>query len=204
MLKRGFLVLFLCMGGAALADDCIAYKLKPRVFIDVPNWEKQVVQPNQPMNLWHGNVVATMVDNYDIIADITPVEDGFCVGLKTVNATVGYDNFLVKIDMRHVPNSCAYNAVLAHEQKHINTYLSVIDDFKADLQQSIFSAADSVMPVFVKEKDDFDRAVDMLNDELQSHPDLILVKQKIKAAEEIRNKDIDKQEDGRQLSVCFE
>ena len=106
--------------------------------------------------------------------------------------------------MRHVPNSCAYNAVLAHEQKHINTYLSVIDDFKADLQQSIFSAADSVMPVFVKEKDDFDRAVDMLNDELQSHPDLILVKQKIKAAEEIRNKDIDKQEDGRQLSVCFE
>ena len=196
-----FSVLF---SGYAFADDCLNYKKIPRVFINTPDWEKQVVQPNKPMDLWHGNVVATMVDNYDILTDVHDIDNGFCVSLKSVNTLIGYNNFRVNIDIRHIPNTCSYDVVLAHEEQHIQTYLSVIDDFKADFQKAVFSAADSIMPIFVKNRDDINLAVDMMNKELQSHPDLILIKQKIKAAEEIRNKKIDQNYNYDEFKKCFE
>ena len=155
------------------------------------------------MNFWHGNVVATFVDNYDLVTDVNPVDGGFCVGLKSVDSVVGYNNFDVQIDIRHIPNSCEYNAVLKHEDKHIKAYLSVVDDFKADLQRAMFVAADSIMPVFVKSKGDVDAAINMFNQEFQNHPDMIVVKQKIKAAEEIRNKQVDQMESGADLDKCF-
>ena len=191
------------VSGQAVANDCLKFKKNPAVFVNLPDWEKVVVQPKTPMDFWHGNVVATLVDNYDFVADVNPVDDGFCVGLKTVEALVGYSEFIVQIDMRHVPKSCSYNAVLKHEDKHIESYLSVIDDFKPDLQQSMFVAADSVMPVFVKSKDDVDAVIDLFNMEFQKHPEIILLKQKIKAAQEIRNKQIDQNESGAELDKCF-
>ena len=184
------------------ANDCLGYKNIPRIVINVPAWTKRVVQPKEPMDLWHGNVVATLQESYDIATEIRQVKGGFCIGLKSVNITIGFSDFVINIDIRHQPDSCQYNAVLAHEEEHLNTYLSVMDDFMVDLHKSVFAAADSVMPVFVESKDDFDDAIDKMNKELQNHPDLVLVKQKIKAAEEIRNKQIDQEEDYQELNKC--
>lgn len=184
-------------------DDCLAYKIRPRITVSAPEWTKQVVQPLREMDLLHGDVIATLVDNYDITGDVTPIEDGFCVSLKSVAATVGYSDFLVQIDMRHGPDTCAYNAVLSHEDEHIRAYLSIINDFQTDLHNSIYAAADSVMPVFVKNEEDIDGALDTLNQNLQSHPDVILIKQKIRAAEEIRNKRVDENDDGTRLKQCM-
>lgn len=203
MLKYLFSVLYIMISLPVMADDCLEYKKIPRVLLNTPDWGKTVVQPRTPMDLWHGNVIATLTDNYDIVVDINPVDGGFCVALKMVDAIVGYNDFLVQIDIRHIPETCTYNAILTHEDKHIKTYLSVIDDFKPELQQSIFSAADSIMPIFIKTKDDVDKAVDMINAEFQAHPDMILVKQKIKAAEEIKNKQVDNNETGNDLSNCL-
>ncbi len=196
---------FIVLGGAgaAVANDCMQYKKNPGVYINNPDWKKVVVQPREPLDLWHGNVVATFVDNYDFVADVNPVDGGFCVGLKSVDAVVGYTDFMVKIDIRHIPNSCEYNAVLKHEDKHIKAYLSVVDDFMAELQNSMFVAADSIMPVFVKDKDDVDAVINVFNEEFQKHPDMIVVKQKIKAAEEIRNKQVDQNESNQDLDKCF-
>ena len=185
-----------------MAVDCVGYKKIPAVYIDIPDWSKSVVQPNQPMDLWHGNVVATLVNNFQIDADVIGVDGGYCVGLKSVNAEFGYNDFVVNIDIRHRPNSCEYEAVLAHEDKHIKTYLSVVDEFKGEFQKSVYSAAQSIMPRFVKTKQDAARAVEDMNNELQSHPDLVLVKQKIYAAEEIKNKQIDREETGEELKKC--
>lgn len=203
LIKNIFTVFFILVPFMAWADDCLPYKLNPRIVLDTPQWTKEVVQPLKSMDLWHGNVVATLVDNYDIVADITSIEDGFCVGLKSVNATVGYSNFMVQIDISHIPNTCSYDAILSHEDQHIRAYLSVIDDYKADLQKSIYNAADSIMPIFVRNESDIDDAVDELNAELQAHPDLILIKQKIKAGEEIRNKQVDQNNTGAALKKCF-
>ena len=188
--------------GTCFAADCVAYKKLPAIYINTPDWNKTVVQPRREMDLLHGNVVATMVDNYQINADVVPVDGGFCVGLKSVNAIVGYNDFVVNIDIRNVPETCEYNAVLAHEDKHIKTYLSVIDDFKGELQKSVYSAAQSVMPQFVKSRDMVDSVVDDMNMQLQSHPDVVLVKQKIFADVEIRNKQIDRAESGDELKKC--
>ena len=191
-------------GGPLIAADCMDFKVSPIVDIYKPDWKKLVAQPRVPMDLWHGNVVATLVDNYDIEVDVSQVKDGYCVWLKNVNATVGYNDFTVNIDIRHTPDTCAYNAILKHEEKHIKTYLSVIDDFDKELKNSVSLAADSVMPVFVNKKDDIDNAIDLIHQELQKHPDLILIKQKIKAAQEIRNKQVDQLENGADLKKCFD
>lgn len=188
--------------GTCFAADCVAYKKLPAIYINTPDWNKTVVQPRREMDRLHGNVVATMVDNYQIDADIVSVDGGFCVGLKSVNVVVGYNDFVVNVDVRNTPGSCEYNAVLEHEDKHIKTYLSVIDDFKGELQKSVYSAAQSVMPRFVKSRDMVDVVVDDMNKQLQSHPDVVLVKQKIFADVEIKNKQIDRMESGAELKKC--
>lgn len=196
----GLLFFFVC---PARANDCLSYKITPKITISNPSWTKEVVQPLEPMDLWHGNVIATMVDNYDIVADITSIEDGFCVGIKQVDSEIGYSNFLVQVDIRHTPNTCSYDAVLMHEDQHIREYLSVIDDYKVDLHDALYSAADSVMPIFVNNEYEIDAAIEQLNEKIQSYPELILVKQKIKADEEIRNKRIDKNDSKDPLEKCF-
>ena len=191
------------VGFPAYTNECILYKIKPKITINIPEYTYDVIQPRQTMNLLHGNVVATLVNNYDIVADITSVEDGYCVGLKAINATIGYNDFLVKIDKRHKLHSCSFNAILAHENMHIDAYLSVIDDYKTELYNSLYSAADSVMPIFVEKQSELNNVVEKLNNELQSHPDIILMIQKIHAAEEIKNKTIDQNEDYSTLKKCM-
>ena len=198
--------LFLCIlfiPAISLADDCLIYKLTPKVTINTPNWEKRVVQPLQQMDILHGDVVATMVDNYEITTDITSIEDGFCVALKNVDAVIGYSDFLVQIDISHKPNTCSYNAILQHEDEHIRAYLSIMEDSRDLLKKSVESAANSITPIFVKNQQDIESAIDKINDKLQNHPDIILLKQYIKADEEIRNKHIDQNDTGETLKECF-
>lgn len=203
MLKKILIFVFCFLPNLVLADDCLSYKLNPDINIKTPTWSKQVVQPLQKMDVLHGDVIATMVDNYELTTDITSIEDGFCVALKRVDAIIGYSDFLVQIDLSHKKNSCSYNAVLSHEDEHIRAYLSVIDDNQDLLKKSLKSAAISITPIFVREQKEIDSAVDKLNEELQSHPDIILLKQHLKAEEEIRNKRIDQNDTGESLRKCF-
>lgn len=196
-------IIISCVVLSVNANECVSYKIKPKIVINIPDYTKDVIQPHQHMDLLHGNVAATMVNNYDIIADITSVEDGYCIGLKTIEAVIGYTDFLVKIDSRHRPKTCSYKAILNHENKHIDAYLSVIEDYKQDLYNSLYSAADSIMPIFVKKQSEINNAVEKLNDELQSHPDIVLTIQKIHADEEIKNKTIDSQENYSELKKCL-
>ena len=201
--KISFLLAFI-IPNFTFADDCLDYKLNPIVNIKSPVWTKSVVQPLQKMDVLHGDVIATMVDNYEITTDITSIEDGFCVSLKNVDALIGYSDFMVQIDISHKTDSCSYNAILQHEDEHIRAYLSIIEDNQNLLKQSVMSAANSVIPIFVHNQKDIESAIDKINEQIQSHPDIILLKQHIKAEEEIRNKHIDQNDNGDNLKKCFE
>lgn len=203
MLKKCLLFICCFLPNLSFGDDCLDYKLNPDIKINIPSWEKNVVQPLQPMDVLHGDVIATMVDNYEITSDITSIEDGFCVGLKNIDATIGYADFLVQIDISHKPNTCSYNAILSHEDEHIRAYLSVIDDNYDLIKQSLTSAAGSITPIFIKNENDIESAIDKLNEKLQNHPDIILLKQHLKADEEIRNKRIDQNDTGETLKSCY-
>ena len=198
-----FLSLFSLVSVVYAADDCLDYKLTPEITIKSPIWEKNVVQPLKNMDILHGNVIATMVDDFEITGDITSIEDGFCVALKNVDVLIGYSDFLVQIDISHKPNTCSYNAILQHEDEHIRAYLSVIEDNQKLLKQSIKSAANSIVPIFVSDAKDIEGAIDKLNEELQNHPDIILLKKQLKADEEIRNKYVDLNDTGETLRRCL-
>ena len=199
-----FLPIFLFVDNVYASDDCLAYKLTPKISINIPSWQKSVVQPLKKMDVLHGNVIATMVNNYEITTDITSIEDGFCVALKKIDATVGYSDFLVQIDISYKKNTCPYNAILEHEDEHIRAYLSVIDDNKDMMKQSIFLAADSITPIFVKNKQDIESAINELNEKMQNHPEIVLLNQHLKAEEEIRNKQVDFNNDYDTLKKCRE
>ena len=187
----------------ANADSCINYKTSPNISVKNPDWNKTVILSHELANKLHGHVTATMIEDYDVIVDIIPTKNGYCIVLKDVQGTIGYNEFDVKIDAGHIPGTCSYNAVLKHEDKHIKAYLSVVTDLNKELKNSVFNAADSIMPVFVEKKDDIDNVVENMNREMQNHPELVLIKQKINAAQEIRNKRIDQNEDNSELNKCF-
>ena len=192
-------------GVQAWADDCLSFKNTQTVNISKPDINVSIIQPQEEMELaHHGHVIASLFQEIGVVAEAVFIKTGFCVSIKSIDVKYGYNDFLVHIDKSYKKNSCAFNAVLDHEQKHIDTYLSVIDEFKQEIEETFSVAADSVMPVFIEKKSDFNTAVEALHQELQSHPDLILMTQKIKAAEEIRNKKIDQIEDGADLMKCFE
>jgi hypothetical protein len=202
MLKKIIFLLFLPISGIA-ADNCITFKQMPDVQIKNPRYKQEVVQPDEPMNVFHGNVLATLVEDYDIIVDIVATHGGYCVTLKKIDASIGYSDFFVKIDKSHRYGSCSYNAILNHEKKHVNAYMSVTDDLNSDIKNSVFNAADSIMPVFVENRKDIDLVMEDMNYEIRNHPEIVLIKQKINAAQEIRNKRIDLDEDNYELKSCL-
>jgi len=204
MLKRFIFLLYLFIPCDLFAvDDCLGYKLTPKITVKSPSWEKSVVQPLKKMDVLHGNVIATLVNEFEITTDLTSIEDGFCVSLKNIDVTIGYSDFLVQIDISNKPNTCSYNAILQHEDEHIRAYLSVIDDNQDLIKKSIQSASDSIMPVFIKKESDIESAIDKLNNMLQDHPDIVLLKQHIKAEEEIRNKHVDLNDNSNTLKKCL-
>ncbi|MBO7042546.1 MAG: hypothetical protein J6W08_01620 [Alphaproteobacteria bacterium] len=195
--------MFLFVSVANAADDCLGYKISPIINLKQPEWEENIIQPLEHTDILHGDVIATLVNEFEITGDITSIEDGFCVALKNIDATIGYSDFMVQIDIFYQKDSCEYNAILQHEDEHIRAYLSVIEDNQNLFKQSIQSAAESITPVFVKNEQDIESAIDKLNEQLQNHPDIILLKQKIKADEEIRNKYVDLNDTGKTLKKCF-
>ncbi len=186
----------------AAADSCVKYKEKIKSSVVIPKYNVSVVQPIEFMNKYHGNVVATLVQDFDLTVDVVATNGGYCVILKNVNATFGYDDFAVKIDRLYHKNSCAYNAILGHEYRHIDVYLSVIKDLDMDIKNSVINSANSVMPIFVQSREDIESGISEMNMKIQSHPEIILLKQKINAAVEIRNKRIDQNEDNTDLNKC--
>ena len=199
-----YIFLSFFISAAFAVDDCLNYKLTPKITVKSPEWTKTVVQPLQHMDVLHGKVIATLVNEFDITSDITSIEDGFCVSLKNVDVIIGYSDFLVQIDISHKPNTCSYDAIVQHEDEHIRAYLSVIDDNQYLLKKSIESAANSITPLFVKDVSNIESAIDELNNKLQNHPDIILLKQQIKADEEIRNKYVDLNDTGQALKKCYD
>ena len=197
-----FALIHLCTFTLFADDDCLIYKISPKVAVSVPEWKKEVVQPLRPMDLLHGNVIATLVENYSLGAESEAIEDGYCIILRDVSAAVGYSDFLVQVDSRHAPNSCAYNITVEHEDRHIAAHLSVIDDMSGEIKRAILDASNSIMPVFVRTAADADAAFDKMNTEIQNNPAIILMKQKIQAEQEIRNKKVDQTSDSRQIEEC--
>lgn len=185
-----------------MADDCLQYKVSPDIKVINTKWTQKVVQPDQPMDSLHGTVVASFDEEYDLQVSATPSESGYCVVLNGLSATLGYTSFQVNIDHSHAPDSCEYKMTLDHENEHISSYIKALDGETENMRKSIRFAADSIMPMFVPSLDGVSAALDKMQQELQSHPEIILMKQKLDAQQEILNKKVDEHDDGKRINLC--
>lgn len=52
----------------------------------------------------------------------------YCARLAEVEMTVGYDRIKVYIDRRYRPGSCEYQAVLDHENEHVENFKTILAD----------------------------------------------------------------------------
>jgi ATP-dependent protease HslVU (ClpYQ) peptidase subunit len=71
-----------------------------------------------------------------------------------------------------------------------------------EITRVMSDAANSVMPAFARTQADADSALDKFNAEMQTNPAVVLIKQKIAAEQEMRNKKIDQMDDGRRAVSC--
>jgi hypothetical protein len=194
--------LFQFFAFSLFADDCLRHKVSPAIRITIPEWTREVAQPDEPMDSMHGSVTASFDEEYDLRVFAQPAESGHCVVLNELDAVVGYTGFLVHIDASHAQGSCEYNMTLDHEDEHIAAHLAALESESENMKKSIQTAADSIMPVFVRSLDGMNSALDKMQDELQSHPDIILMKQKLGAEQEIRNKKVDDRDGGIRINLC--
>jgi hypothetical protein len=194
---------FILLPAALFANDCLQFKISPDVKVENTAWTREISQPDEPMNALHGSVVASFDEEYNLRVSTRPAAGGYCVILNELEAVVGYTGFLVRIDSSHAPGSCGYNMTLEHEDEHIAAHLAALDGEFENIKKSIQIAADSIMPAFAKSLDGVNAALDKMQEELQSHPDIVLMKQKLNAEQEIRNKKIDEHDDGKRIRECL-
>jgi hypothetical protein len=188
----------------SFAGDCLQYKTLPSLKIKVPGFSVSIIQPDRPLNLLHGNVVATFAEEYEIEYGAQRSNGGWCVFIENITAFVGYTDFVVQIDKRHPFDGCEFNAIKEHEDEHIRAHLSVIDDEKEEIEMSIMAAADNILPVFIENESDIERAMGDIESQLQEQPQIKLLRQKLNAEQEIRNKKIDLKDRGWRIRACGE
>lgn len=56
---------------------------------------------------------------------------GYCVALVEAKVTVGYSDLRVYISSDYAEGSCEFDAILAHEQEHVQANRGVLDDYEA-------------------------------------------------------------------------
>lgn len=188
---------------SAFADDvCLNHKITPRIDVTTFEWEKKISQPDDYMTE-HGHVQTSLLQENGINVNVVSVKGGWCVILTSVDTKIGYKEFNVNVDKKYKKDSCFYNAVLAHEDKHINVHLSVLDNYKKNLYDTLYGAANSVMPVFIGDIETVDDVIDDFSRQLNTHPDIVLILQKINSDLEIQNSKVDLDEDGADMQKCL-
>lgn len=197
-----FLMSFLPILSALADDACLNHKITPRIDVATFEWVKKISQPDDFMTE-HGHVQTSLLQENGINVNVASVRGGWCVILTSVDTKIGYKEFDVNVDKKYKKDSCFYNAVLAHEDKHINVHLSVLDEYKKELYDTLYGAANSVMPVFIGDIENVDNVIDDFSRQLNSHPDVVLILQKINSELEIQNAKVDLDETGADMQKCL-
>ncbi|MDE6250922.1 MAG: hypothetical protein K2M34_04820 [Alphaproteobacteria bacterium] len=199
----GIFVAVLPILSAGAYNDCLNYKITPRIDIATYEWEKSVSQPDDYMNE-HGHVQTSLIQENGINVKLFSVIGGWCVVLDSVDTKIGYKKFDVKVDKKYKPNSCFYNAVLAHEDKHINVHLSVLENHKKALHDTLYGAANSIMPIFIEDIETVDNVINDIGHQLNKHPDVVLILQKMNSDLDIQNSKVDLDESGADMKKCLD
>jgi len=191
------------------AGECMGRKKLPSLEIKDRKFSVSVVQPDEMVvpegvGMLHGNVVATFSEGYEIEYGAERAGRGWCIFIEHIAAVIGYTDFVIQIDKRHRFDSCEWAAIKDHEDEHIRAHLSVISDNRGEIKRAITDASAAMAPVFAADESGIDAAMDKLEKELASRPEIRLMRQKIAAEQEIKNKRVDQNDKGERIRRCAE
>ncbi len=201
----GLILSVFCFSAGFAADPCVLEKKNVLVYVKPVPWDMEVQQPLRPISIeqsLHGLTTAVMAEGYRLTVDLIPIDDGFCVVLDRVEVVSGFTNFMIQIDSAHPKNSCVYNAIYDHEMLHVKAYHSVMNDLYPQIEETITKVANQIYPKYIPHENDTSKTIDQMEQELRNAPMTVLLRQKIEAEKEIKNKAIDKNPNSDLIKRC--
>ncbi len=76
------------------------------------------------------------------------IGNGACGSLAALDVEFGFEPHTIYIPAEFAPQSCAYNAIYAHEARHVATDRAVLEDHLPILQAHIKQAVATIAPVY--------------------------------------------------------
>ncbi len=174
MVKKFFVVLcsvVLC--APAVSGPCDKYKKNPDVNIKKADWKINVHRTDQDMGQKAGYVSIQPFNSF--APQIGYVFNGeyYCVYLDSVKSTVGFRDFEIYVDEKFPVDSCEYNAVLAHENHHIDDAVAALDNVFPKIKGALQDAANDVQPVYVTDADSVPRIFEEMSNQVQNNKKLM-------------------------------
>ena len=182
MVKK-FLFVLCCLcfvGSGAVAGPCDNYKKNIDIKIQKSKWKINVHSSDDDLWPRAGYVV---VKPYSLIEpNIGYAFNGkfYCVYLDDVNVTVGFQDFDVYIDKKYQKDSCEYNAVLKHENHHIDDSENALDNIFDELNSVFKNVVNNIEPIYVENADDVPYAFEKIQDKITKDNDIVKLVEKFK------------------------
>lgn len=90
----------------------------------------------------------------------------YCVFLDSVKVVVGFKDFEITIDKKYKKDSCEYNAVLEHENHHIDDSVKALDKVYSELKPVLKDVVNSVEPIYVEDADEVPYVFEKIEDKI--------------------------------------
>lgn len=186
------------------ADDvCSKYKFDVDVNVKNTTEYKAVIkQSSENMVGRMGETVYQTTYSSKLLLINIPVKNGFCASLRSVDIDINVPEFIININKRLKPNTCAYDIVLSHEQDHINVNKDIINNNLDNIKKSIISAVNTINPVFITDVKDAEKIQKEIQEKIESFNDVKNIQQKIKNEIYKNNEDIDTRGDSFKVWKC--
>ena len=158
------------LSGTALASPCSppksAAKVSLRLELGQPQYLydfgtagiRKVVSDNQgyvagPWHLPLGLTMAGLGMGFETRFFVHKTQGGgYCVALAEAKVTVGFSDLRVYISSDYAEGSCEFDAVLAHEQEHVQANRGILEGYKAKLRAVLKRMRRGKKVIFVHHK----------------------------------------------------
>lgn len=79
---------------------------------------------------------------------VKPEHTRFCIGIKAIHFTLGYESIKVYIDKKYPQTSCNYKVIKNHEDYHVNVYRQALAFFRPDIERALKEAVKNLRPEY--------------------------------------------------------
>jgi len=80
-------------------------------------------------------------------------ENHFCAVIESLDAGVGYTDFIVYIDRKYLQGSCEYRLIRNHEDEHVGIYRDNLIHYAPLLRKELTDAVRRMGPIYVDSAD---------------------------------------------------